>query len=54
MTTLGHPRLIVNKILGHKDPTMAGIYDRNAYWVERVGALDAWAARLHEIVEGEG
>lgn len=50
MTGLGHGRLIVEKILGHKDPTVAGIYDRHAYWDERTEALDAWADRLQEIV----
>lgn len=50
MTALGHDRLIVDKVLGHKDPTVAGIYDRHAYWDERTAALDAWAERLRDLV----
>jgi len=50
MTKLGHPRLIVDKVLGHKDPSVAGIYDRHVYWDERVAALDAWGEHLESIV----
>ena len=51
MTALGHDRLIVDRVLGHKDTSIAGIYDRHAYWAERVNALDAWAEHLRKIVE---
>jgi len=52
MTKLGHDRLIVEKVLGHKDTTVAGIYDRHSYQRERQEALDAWGERLREIVGG--
>ena len=51
MTRMGHARLVVDKILGHKDTSVAGIYDRHAYTDERRVALDAWAEQLREIVE---
>ena len=51
MTQMGADRLVVDKILGHKDTSVAGIYDRHAYWAERVNALDAWAEHLRKIVE---
>jgi integrase len=51
MTKMGADRLVVEKVLGHKDYTVAGIYDRHAYWAERVNALDAWAEHLRKIVE---
>jgi integrase len=43
-------RLTVQKILGHKDEDVTGVYDRHDMWPERVAALDAWADRLREIV----
>ena len=52
MTKLGHGRLIVDKVLGHADTTVAGIYDRHSYQRERQDALDAWGERLREIVGG--
>ena len=53
MTRMGHARLVVDKILGHKDTSVAGIYDRHAYWAERRAALDEWGERLRDIVAGE-
>jgi integrase len=53
MTKLGHPRLIVDKVLGHKDTSVAGIYDRHSYWDERVAAVNEWGAKLSEIVEDD-
>ncbi len=50
MTALGHERLTVEKVLGHKDSSIAGIYDRNPYQKQRQEALDAWGERLREIV----
>ena len=52
MTKLGHGRLIVDKVLGHTDTSVAGIYDRHSYQKERQEALDAWGDRLREIVGG--
>jgi integrase len=52
MTKLGHARLIVDKIIGHKDTSVAGIYDRYSYWDERVAAMDVWSAKLSVIVGG--
>ena len=52
MTALGHERLTVEKVLGHKDSSVIGVYDRNPYQKERQEALDAWGARLREIIGG--
>ncbi len=51
MTEMGIPRLVVCKILGHFDGSITGVYDRFEYWPQKKHALDAWAARLQEIVD---
>ena len=44
-------RVIVDKVLNHKDRSVGGIYDRYSYDREKRAALEAWAARLIRIVE---
>ncbi len=53
LTELGINRLVVGKILGHSDRSVTGIYDRYGYWPEKKRALDAWGARVTEIISGE-
>ncbi len=53
MTGLGIPRLVVSKILNHADSSITGIYDRYDYGPEKLRALEAWGARLSEIISGK-
>jgi hypothetical protein len=53
MTALGISRLVVSKILNHVETGVTAIYDRHSYDNEKRHALEAWAARLEEIVTGE-
>lgn len=55
--SIGIPRFIVSQVLGHSGDTgggaaITGIYDRNDYLKEKRRALDAWASKLIEIVDG--
>ena len=55
---LRFPRFTVSKVLNHASDTggasvTTGVYDRNEYLPEKRKALDAWANRLTEIVEGQ-
>jgi integrase len=52
MTELGFTRFIVDRVLNHKEAGVGGVYDRYEYLREKRQALDAWAARLEEIVMG--
>lgn len=52
LSELGFNRLIIDKVLNHKDNSVGGIYDRHSYDREKRQALSAWAARLAEIVSG--
>ncbi len=53
LAELGINRLVVGKVLGHSDRSVTGIYDRYGYWPEKKRALDAWGARLEEILSGK-
>ena len=53
MTALRISRLTVSKILNHTDRGVTAIYDRHSYLPEKRHALDAWGARLQEIVSAE-
>jgi integrase len=53
MAKAGVPRLIVDKCLNHVSAdrsTIAGVYDRHSYEVEKREALDLWASRLRAIL----
>jgi integrase len=52
MASMGISRLIVSKILNHSDPSVTKVYDRYSYDKEKRQALEAWGARLQEIVSG--
>ena len=53
MAGLGIPPHVVEAVLNHKSGTIKGvaaIYNRYSYSTEKRAALDAWARRLHAIV----
>jgi integrase len=52
MTSIGISRLVVSKILNHAEPGVTAVYDRHSYDREKRAALDAWSARLEEIIGG--
>lgn len=49
---LGFNRLIVDKVLNHKDRSIGGVYDRHSYDSEKRVALEAWANALKTIIGG--
>lgn len=53
MTSMGVSRLTVSKILNHVETGVTAVYDRHGYDAEKRHALDAWAARLEEILSGK-
>ena len=53
ITAMGIPRLIVSKLLNHVEGGVTSIYDRYQYFAEKRHALDAWGARLEQIVSGK-
>jgi integrase len=53
MTKLGVPRLHVEKVLNHSTGDIAEVYDRHDYLPEKRAALEKWAKRLAEIIEGK-
>jgi len=53
MTGMGIARLTVSKLLNHAEAGITRIYDRHSYDPEKRQALEAWGARLEEIVTGK-
>jgi integrase len=53
ITELGFNRLVVDKILNHKDQSVGGIYDRHSYDKEKRQALEAWERELERIFTGD-
>lgn len=53
MTAVGINRLVVSKILNHVETGVTAVYDRHSYDAEKRHALEAWAARLEDIVNGK-
>jgi integrase len=49
----GVPRLVVSKILNHVETGVTAVYDRHSYDAEKRAALDAWGARLKQMVRDE-
>ena len=43
--------LVRELVIGHTKPGLHKVYDQHAYLDEKRHALDAWAARLRDIVE---
>jgi integrase len=52
MTELGFTRFIADRVLNHAEPGVGRVYDRYEYLREKRQALEAWAARLEEIITG--
>ena len=50
---LGISRLTVSKILNHIETGVTAVYDRHSYDAEKRQALDAWGARVEQIVAGK-
>lgn len=50
LAELGVPRLVIEKILNHKDRSVAGIYDRHSYENEMRKALVRWERELRVIL----
>jgi integrase len=57
MAALGIDRVVTGKVLNHasvdRDTVTGMIYDRHSYDGEKRRAMDRWAGRLLEIVEGK-
>jgi integrase len=53
ISELGFNRLIVDKILNHKDQTMGGVYDRHSYDKEKRMALEAWERELNSVLNAQ-
>jgi len=53
ITSLGFPRFIMDRALGHIEPGVGSRYDRHDYLDQKTAALNAWAAKLSKILTGE-
>ncbi len=53
LSELGFNRLVVDKVLNHKDGSIGGVYDRHSYDKEKRNALNAWANTLNAIITGK-
>ena len=54
ISELAFYRLVVDKLLTHKDQTVGGIYDRHSYDKEKREALEAWENELETVLAGKG
>jgi integrase len=52
MRRLGVDRLVVSKLLNHAEAGVTKIYDRFAADPEKTAAIERWADRIREIVDG--
>lgn len=53
MTALGISRLVVQKILNHKESGITAVYDRHGYDQEKRKALDTWGRKLEAIINDD-
>lgn len=53
MTALGISRLVVQKILNHKESGITAVYDRHSYDQEKRKALDTWGRKLEAIINDD-
>ena len=53
MASLGIGRFTIGRVLNHVEKSVTATYDRHSYDAEKRAALDAWAARLKEIIAGK-
>jgi integrase len=54
LRSLGIDRLIVSKLLNHAEGGITRIYDRYTGDSEKTAAMERWANRLREIIDGSG
>jgi integrase len=52
MTSMGIPRLTVQKTLNHVEQGVTGVYDRYSYDREKREALESWNRKLQVLVSG--
>ncbi len=52
ITGMGIPRLVVSKLLNHAENSVTAIYDRHSYDAEKKHALDVWATKLQNLIDG--
>jgi hypothetical protein len=52
MAGMGIGRLTISKVLNHVERGVTTIYDRYSYDEEKRTALNTWAEKLSNIVEG--
>ena len=50
---LGIFRLVVSKILNHVEAGVTSVYDRHSYDLDKQKALEAWGARLEQLLEAD-
>jgi integrase len=50
MTRTGTPRLVVAKILNHKDSGVTAVYDRHSYDLEKSDAINKWGLLVEEML----
>lgn len=53
MTALGISRLVVQKILNHKESGITAVYDRHSYDQEKRKALETWGRKLEAIINDD-
>jgi len=52
MAAMGVSRLVISRVLNHAERGVTAVYDRHGYDAEKKAALDAWGAKLRDIIEG--
>lgn len=52
LADLGYDRHLIDLILGHRDRSVGGIYDRSPRGAEQHQALEDWAQRFRHVVTG--
>lgn len=52
LTSIGVPRLVVSKLLNHKESSVTAVYDRHSYDVEKQHALQTWESCLDQLIRG--
>ena len=50
MASLGVPRLVISKVLGHSEAGITKLYDRHSYDDEKREALETWSSHLESIL----
>lgn len=53
LTACGFPEEIAERVIGHGDEGIIGVYNQHTYDAEKRAALEAWERRLHHIAAGE-